>query len=333
MTVLLCILGFFGGLAASERDSLLEDTQGNRDVWTSAFEVLDGEELRCAEHLFGSIPRLDRLEMTTEVLNDHISGALETARECFPALPDSIFLTCLLEYRVDQEPVSAYRTSLREHWSRKFPDASGDPHGTALQIANSISDEVDIHEQGYLGGVEPPLIVLSAGTATPVECTVLLCASLRSVGIAARQITGWFGGEQGGMRRWVEVYSPDNGWMPVTLPWETVPAGFEGLALAVWETTGGFVTKSAVETGMAVIVPPAEPPAGEWTGTVCVPVRNGFLPLDWVWFDPTVPDTVELGAGDYLFCASTRTPDGQLEVHARLTSIAPGGEHIVQMLP
>lgn len=143
-----------------------------------------------------------------------------------------------------------------------------------------------------------------------MECTVVQCASLRSMGIAARQIVGWFGGEDGGTRRWVEVYSRENGWRALTLPWVHVPADFEGLALAVWETTGEIVTGSLAETGRIIVLPPEEPPAGEWTGTVSVPVKGWFLPMDWVWFDLTLPDTIELSAGDYLVCVSTRTPEG-----------------------
>lgn len=333
MTVTICLLGFLGALSAAERDSLLDETQGNRGMWTAAFEALDGEELRCAEYIFGSIPRLDRLEMTADVLEDHIASALETRDSLGAWIPDSIFLTCVLEYRVDQEPVSAYRSLLRERWSGFLRGAAGDPHGTARMIVNEIEREVGIHEQGYLGGVEPPLVVLSAGTATPVECTVLLCSSLRSVGIASRQITGWFGGEDGGMRRWIEVYTPESGWKPLILPWETAFDGFDGLALAVWETTGDFVTAGSVETGRAVIVPPDEPFPGEWAGTVSVPVRNGFIPLDWIWFDPMKPDTLELGAGDYLFCVSTRTPEGLLRVIAGPVLVEPLSEYVFQPFP
>ncbi|MFO7627257.1 MAG: transglutaminase-like domain-containing protein [Candidatus Fermentibacteraceae bacterium] len=333
MTALLCLLGSIGVLTPAERDSLLEETHGNRDVWCEAFETLSGDELWCAEYLFGSVPRLDRLEMTTEALNDHIRGALDRRDAFGEELSDSIFLKCVLEYRVDQEPVSAYRSALREYWKAVLPALLPDPHETALMMVNMLEERIEIEEQGYLGGVAPPLVVLAAGSATPVECTVVLCASLRSMGVASRQIVGWFGGEEGGTRRWVEVYSREGVWRPLTVPWEPVPIDFEGLALAVWETTGGFVTGSLTETGRIVVIPPEGLAAGEWTGTVSLPVNGGFIPLDWAWFDPTQPDTVELGAGDYLVCVSTRTPEGHLRIFARDVKLEPHGEHVIHTFP
>lgn len=271
--------------------------------------------------------------MTPVALHDHVRGALESRDAFAGEITDSLFLTCILEYRVDQEPVSAYRAALLEYWIPVLPGRVHDPHETARMMVNTLEEQIEIREQGYLGGVEPPLVVLAAGSATPVECTVLLCASLRSMGIAARQIVGWFGGEEGGTRRWVEVYSWEYGWRPLNLPWEPVPNDFEGLALAVWENTGEFVTDSLTETGRIVAVPPEEPPAGDWIGTVSVAVAGGFIPLDWVWFDPTQPDTIELGAGDYLVCVSTRTPEGLLRILARDVRLEPNGEQVFYTFP
>jgi len=331
MTVIMCLIGMTGVLTPAERDSLLEDTPGNTAVWSEAFDNLTGDGLWCADYLFGNIPRLDRLEMTAEALNDHIRGALDRRSESEAGLPDSIFLTCVLDYRVDQEPVSAYRASLREYWMTVLSAEVSDPGETARTMVSILEEGIEISKQGYLGGVEPPLVVLSTGNATPVECTVVLCASLRSMGVPARQIVGWFGGEEGGTRRWVEVYSCESGWIPLSLPWEPVPDGFEGLALAVWETTGELVTSSLTDTGRMIVVPAEEPPPGEWTGTVSAPVKGGFTPLDWAWFDPAVPDTIELGAGDYLLCVSSRTGDGQLRILAREVTLEAHGELLLQM--
>jgi hypothetical protein len=330
MTVTLCALVLSGVLSAAERDSTLNDTPGNQHMWSEALGNLTGDELWCAEYLFASIPRLDRLEMTNDALHDHIRGALDRRSLFRDELPDSIFLPCVLEYRIDQEPVSAYRAYLREHWVPLLPDGIHDPHEIARMMVNTLETEIEIREQGYLGGVEPPLVVLAARSATPVECTVLLCASLRSMGVAVRQIVGWFRGENGGTHRWVEVYSREDGWRPLALPWESVQSDFGGLALAVWETTGESVTGGTVEVGRVIVIPPEDLPAGEWTGTVSVPVKGGFLPLDWAWFDPTRPDTIELGAGDYLVCVSTRSPEGDLRVFAVEVTLEPNSEQVVQ---
>ncbi len=326
MSALLLLMGLSGGLTPALRDSLLADTPGNREVWNTALGEFTGEQLLCAEYLFESIPRLDRLEMTQEALIDHIQGALD-ARESFyeaGGLPDSLFRSCILSYRIDQEPVTAYRSALRSYWLPQLPGGGTDPLEAAQFIINSLEENIEIREQGYLGGVEPPLISLGARIATPTECTVILCSSLKALGIASRQIDGWFSGESGARRRWLEVWLAGAGWEPLPLPWEPVPEGFADLALAVCEATGELTTGSIVETGMVFIEPPDEPLVGDWMGTVSIPVTGGFIPLDWLGFDPMKLDSLELGPGEYLFCAGCREQDGGVTLYSRRALIGSG---------
>ena len=327
MTAMIALL-IAGLLAPATRDSLLAETHGNREVWEDAFLYLSGEELRCAEYLFMSIPRLDRLEMTREALLDQIRGALSTRNSYYPegTLPDSLFLSCILFFRVDQEPVTGYRDALGRYWDRELTSGTSDVLMTASRVAETVHAMLEPAEQGYLGGIEPPLVVLSAAGATPAESTVLFCASLKSLGIAARQITGWFHGEDGGRRRWVEVWLPEGRWEPLALRWEPVPEGFSGLALAVSETSGEAVTRHYVETGLIRILPGDEPPEEEWMGTVSIPVRSGYIPLDWVWFAPGTADSLELGPGSYLICTGRRNADGSVTMLTEMVTLEPGGD-------
>ncbi len=313
--------------AASSRDSLLAQTQGNVEVWMHAFETMHGEELLCAEYLFENIPRLDRLEMTVEALEDHILGALE-ARNAFyrgDSLPDSLFLPFVLDYRVGQEPVTPYRIFLGEFWKHKAPGET-DPMAVAALMVREIGSRTAVAEPGYLGGVEPPLAVLESASGTPGECTVLLCASLRSLGIACRQVDGWFAGPDGGARRWVEVWTAQGEWLPVLPPWEDVPEGFHGLALAVCEAAGEIVTEGRAPVGRLVVEPSEAHSGEEWMGSVNVPVRSGYVPLDWTGFDPAAGDTLILGAGEYLLCVSRREPCGGVLMRAETVVVEPGSD-------
>lgn len=313
-------------LSPASRDSLLAHTPGNEAVWVKALTTLDGQELSCAEYLFETIPRLDRLEMTEEALMDHILGALSNRCRFYGegTLPDSLFLSCVLLYRVDQEPVTGYRKQLAEYWNGRLPHGEVDPFEVALIVAEAIHSRTEVIAQGYLGGIEPPLVSLAAGKATPAECTVLLCSSLKALGIASRQVDGWFSGEGGVRRRWLEIRLRGGGWEPLTLPWEPVPEGFEGLSLAVLEASGEFVTGSVVRTGLIRIEPPDEPVEGEWYGTVSTPVRGGFVPLDWMWFDPLAAHSLELGPGDYLLCVSRWKPEGGVFMRSATVRVESG---------
>jgi hypothetical protein len=327
MTVITAVL-IAGLLSPATRDSLLAETHGNREVWEDAFLTFSGEELLCVEYLFKSIPRLDRLEMTGEALLDHVRGALSTRNRYYQegTLPDSLFLSCILFFRVDQEPVTGYRHELGRYWNRELTPRTSDVLQTASRVAETVHTMLEPAEQGYLGGIEPPLVVLSSSAATPAESTVLFCASLKSLGIAARQITGWFHGEDGGRRRWVEVWVPEGRWEPLALPWEPVPDGFRGLALAVSETTGEAVTRHYAETGQIRIHSGDEPPEEEWMGTVSIPVRSGYIPLDWAWFTPGTEDSLELGPGSYLICTGRRNADGSVTMLTETVILEPGGD-------
>lgn len=323
INLILCIAAL---LPDPSLDSLMALTPGNQAVWLHALATLSGGELQCADYLLRTVPRLDRLEMTEEALLDHIHGAMGSRYRFYGQgeLSDSLFLSCILYYRVDQEPVTGYRSGLSEYWNGLLPAPAADPFETALMISEEILSRTEVTEQGYLGGIEPPLVTLASGSATPTECTVLLCSSLKALGVASRQVDGWFSGEDGGRRRWLQILVSEGGWRPLTLPWEPVPQDFAGLSLAVCEASGEIVTGSLVDTGLIRIVPPEAPLEGQWEGTVSIPVRGGFLPLDWLWFDPSTADSIELGPGDYLLCVSRREPCGGVFMRTAMVSVEPG---------
>ncbi len=298
--ILACAMGLTPG-ADAEIDSLLAETQGNAGMWNDYLEESGGDTLECALHLLREVPRLDRLEMTPQALDDHIGGALAHRG----SIPDSVFLDCLLWYRVSREPVTAYRERLAVFWA---DHGVGSPEDLSRWMAASL----DTIPGEFLGGMQPPAGVLESGAGTEAELQVLLVASLRSLGWPARVVKGWFAGPDGGERTWAEVWM-DEGWQAVD------PPDMEGLVLAVEESHGTPLTFEHAATGSLVTVPPQW--EGDFRVSLNLPVRGRWLPLDWAMPAAEGPDTLVLGEGELLVMLTRRLPAGGVEVRHRFVQV------------
>lgn len=285
-------------------DSLLADTQGNEAVWTDYIETHSGETLLCCLYLLENIPRLDRLEMTSEVLDDQILSSL-SHRE---GIPDSIFYSGLLWYRTATEPVTPFRCELS-----LFLDEEGidEPAG----VVSWTEDNLSVFPVRYLGGMEGPMGVLGAGGGTEGEIRVFQAASIRSLGYPVRTVSGWFTGSSGGERSWLEIWQ-EGEWIPLE-------EDFESLVLAVDRSTGEYLTKSYTETGMLVTIPP-DTAAGSFMLSINIPVAGRYLPLDWAMPFSDQPDTMHLGQGELLLILSRRLPSGAVEVWNTFRTIEQG---------
>ena len=271
-------------------DSLLAETQGNQIVWRHYMSSLQGEELQCCMFLLENIPRLDRLEMTAEMLDDHILHSL-----AFRAgLPDSVFFSGLLWYRSSVEPVSSFRGVLWEFWAESGID---DPQG----MISWTEDSITVLPRRYLGGMNSPLQVLDSRSGTGEEIRVLQAASLRSLGYPVRTVFGWFRGLEGGEDSWLEVWE-DGSWKPLR-------GDFGDLVLAVEKTGGEFLTENYTETFTLITAPP-DTSEGEFMVSLNAPVAGRFLPLDWA----LNADTIHPGTGELLVMATRRLPSGAVEV-------------------
>jgi len=297
---LVCILALTPG-AEAEVDSLLAETQGNAEMWNDYLEESGGDTLECALHLLREVPRLDRLEMTPQALDDHIGGALAHRG----SVPDSVFLDCLLWYRVSREPVTAYRERLAVFWTDRGVKS---PEGLSRWMAASL----DTIPGEFLGGMQPPAGVLESGAGTEAELQVLLVASLRSLGWPARVVKGWFAGPEGGERTWAEVWM-EGAWQAVD------PPDMEGLVLAVEESHGMPLTSRHAATGSLLTVPPQR--EGDFRVSLNLPVRGRWLPLDWAMPAAEGPDTLVLGEGELLVMLTRRLPAGGVEVRHRFVEV------------
>ncbi len=329
MTALLLICTALS-LTPAERDSILAETQGNEEFWLEILGSTEGEVLEEIEYLLETIPRLDRLEMTEVALMDHVLAAIDTRDRFYDSLPDSLFRQCLVQYRIDEEPVTPYRSSLSGFWAARLILEGAAIYPTAEEIASWIDSNMEVHEYDYLGGVGDPVSVLNARGGTERELRVLLCASLKSLGIASRPVQGWFSGREGGSRRWIEIWDGSE-WIPLTSASDSIPEGWEGLALALVPTEETFVTASYVPTALLTTRPVSDALEDEWTATLSIPIEGRFLPLDWIWFETTEPDTVEVGHGPYVLMVSFRRPSGAVDIWLEDFSAIPGDTVLLEL--
>jgi len=291
-------------LASGNIDSLLADTGGNESMWFEYLSSASGDTLECCKFLLENIPRLDRLEMTRESLDDVILCSLPFRG----GMPDSIFLYGLLWNRTDTEPVAPCRASLGEFW--KGQDVS-----EPVQVIRWTSENMAIHPAQFLGEMQSPLAVLEASGGTEAEIMVFHAASFRSLGYPVRTVTGWFGGSEGGERNWLEIWADGS--------WVSLEEDLSGLVLAVEESRGEYLTDTYTRTGTLITVPP-DPAGGEFMLTLNLPVTGRYLPLDWAMPLSDEPDTVSLGPAELLVILSRRLPTGAVEVWNSLVTVLPG---------
>ncbi len=297
-------------LNPAEIDSLLLETPGNETVWASYIESASGDTLESCLYLLENIPRLDRLEMTGEVLNDHIYSSLVFRED----IPDSIFKEYLLWYRVSMEPVSSYRELLRSFWESRGLSSP-------IEISSWIRENLIVSPNRFLGEMQTPGSVLSSQSGTTSELQVLEVSSMRALGFPARVVSGWSAGEEGKKETWVEIWE-DGDWSPVVNP------DSENLMLVIEESHGAYLTENYTETGTLVILPPDWEEV-EFMISLNLPVEGMFIPLDWLMPETEAPDSILLGPGSVLVTLTRRLPSGAVEVWNRFVEVLPGEEVVV----
>jgi len=311
-------------LEPSVVDSLLGDTQGNEAFWREYLASVDGLALESADYLLSEMPRLDRLEMTEAILSDHIFGAIETRSVYYDTLPDSVFFPGLVEYRVSEEPVTAFRAPLYAHWHAVLCN----PDSTAAEVAREIAGSIGrfrVRRPTFLGGVAGPLDVLAAGSGTTDELRVLFGASLRSMGIAARSVTGYFA--HVGQSGWMEIWDGSR-WLPMPLASDSIPDDWEGLAFAV---AGNEERTAALAPVGTLILEPARMVPESAGAAISVAARGMWVPIDYLEFSPTEDCTLTLGEGEYLLQLTRRRPSGAVDLWTDLVDILRGASVTVSL--
>jgi hypothetical protein len=143
--------------------------------------------------LITNAPHLDRLELTSAMLTRNVEMALVAAEVHNYDSASEFFQRYVLNYRLDDEPVTDWRGELAQRYN-----AQQDPGAIAAAVAQGFT----VRERGYFGPLADPLSVDNARAGTGQELAVLTAAAVRSRGYGTRFVREGLSGKS-----WVEVYT------------------------------------------------------------------------------------------------------------------------------
>ncbi|MBR0668222.1 transglutaminase family protein [Roseomonas hellenica] len=165
-------------------------------------------------------------------------------------------------------------------WARRFLSHEGETHTLAMLEAMTKAIQAEFtYEARTAEGTNPPTVTLETGRGTCRDFALLMMEAVRSLGLAARFVTGYlYGGGttvQGGgaTHAWCSIYLPGAGWVEYD-PTNGLVAGDNLIRVGETRTPeqavpigGGFVGDPSDPIGLEVDVtveltdPPAPEPA------------------------------------------------------------------------
>lgn len=143
------------------------------------YDNLEGEE-RLQKMLLGQLSDKDLHDSSAAVLKEHLELAAPYEQGTLPAL----FASCVLNPRIDYEPISAYRGGIQAY----FTDADkkrfcSNPEEVWRYISDHIKEEADCAWDDL---VTLPLPCLTGGIGSRKSKEILFVAICRTLGIPAR---------------------------------------------------------------------------------------------------------------------------------------------------
>lgn len=320
------------------REALADAGENWRELGET-FRNAREEEWPDIGYLISEMPHLDRLEMTSTVLLEHVREAQRARKESFAkALPESLYREHLLTYRLDEEPCEAWRKPLRERFAPIVSKARG-PLEAAKLVNRWVAKNIERCESRYFGPEQSPRATLTRKKGTQAEIAVLTTAALRSVGLPCRMATLGGRDRDDPLYSWLEIYSAGV-WAPL---YPLDPGRFGKSPAAVFiplvVTSSGFkpilVTGRYTQTGKVRLV--LKEKGGllpKFKGfSVSVVTDGAFKPLDdlgslfedgELQTDSTGSFSCELGKGRYLAVAGKRDPDGNPSFVMKEFVVVPG---------
>jgi len=335
------IQDYLSSVPATDRGKLeeaLKDAGGNGKELGGALKEASETEQGDVAYLIKEMPHLDRLEMTSAVLLEHVREAQRARKESFAkALSESLYQEHLLTYRLDEEPCEAWRKSLREEFTPLIKGCQG-PLEAARCVNRWVAKNIKRVGSRYFGPEQSPLMTLARNKGTPAEVAVLTTAILRSLGIACRMASLGARDRDDPLYAWIEVCSSEV-WVPL-YPFDPKRFG-KGPGcdfIPVVSTSSGFgpvlVTERYTPVGQArlVLKEKGKPLAGFKDFSISVITGGAFKPLDEL--AALFPDeelktdsagtfACTLGQGRYLAVAGKRDSLGNPDVVLKEFMVAP----------
>ncbi|MCK4417067.1 MAG: transglutaminase domain-containing protein [Candidatus Latescibacteria bacterium] len=193
---------------------VLDQSGGNRRQLYQTLTVANSEGyLEAACFLISQMKKndLDALQADSYTLMEHIEYAYKAKDLVQFDLPEGLFFDYVLNFRIFNEPVTAWRSELFETFYPLVKDV--DSVKEAVLIINRWIAE-NIKVIGSQMVASPVLHILRAGRADKEQVPTLTVAVLRSIAIPSRMAYAGCCGQQGNREFWVEVYIQGR-WIPL----------------------------------------------------------------------------------------------------------------------
>jgi len=316
-------------------------------VYPGASQPWDEVDYNNMAWLVAEAPHLDRLELTAAILTGNLKLANEAATVHGYDRDSDFFRRYVLNYRLDDEPVTAWRGEL----ARRYAGGERELAALVERVAAGFAE----HERGYYGNLADPVSVDNARAGTGRELAILTAAALRSQGWGTRFVSENLSGKS-----WVEVYTGDtvaydaSGWTPV-YPTEPSRSGDASYALELCGnriavvTAGDAFGREQVTSAYSELcaVKPRftqanEPLEGFEHWTICAWEGGYFKALDDLGYPhgdmdyPLSADASEEGEvyyvgapGEYRLECGVRYPGGIVHYQHRDFTAEPGGEVVL----
>jgi hypothetical protein len=161
-------------------------------------------------------PHLDRLELNSVILHNNLALALAAADKYGYNPSSDFFRRYVLNYRIDDEPVTDWRPAFQHGLGPAYRSGGGLELQLLRAQASLAMQGFQVRQRGFFGPEADPLSLARSRAGTKSEAALLLAANLRGSGYATRFVSD----NASGMS-WVEVYSGDPGqyaaadWVPV----------------------------------------------------------------------------------------------------------------------
>jgi hypothetical protein len=314
----------------------LADAGRNWVALADAVQSLEGDARAACVWLVNGMPHLDRLEMTRDALVEHVTYAYRARGEMPYPVPDDMFRPYILTYRIEDEPVEAWRKALYERYAPVAARERG-VVATARAVSWDLAEAVSEREREFFGPRQTPLLTLRSRGGSKAEISILACAVMKALGIPSRQASVPALGEEKGGTSWIEIYDGKE-WLPL-YPLE--PAAFgdrtfvernHPLNVTIVTTRSSFdetlTTEAYSQTGTIEldVVRDGRPAAGYEHCSIAVLNDGALVPLDAL---ETATDDrgrckAIVGDGRYVVLAGSRDEAGDPFVTMREVVLEPG---------
>ncbi len=321
---------------AEELFEVYADAVGNWRELAGFVDTFEGDMRLDAVWLVRTMPHLDRMLATEEILAEHLEYAWKARSEAPWAIPEDMFRPYILSYRISYEPVTAWR---KLFWDEFSADAfaKGDIRGAARMVNEWVAENIDTAGYDFFGGMRTPGQTYRGGRGTSHERSALTTAILMSLGIPGRNAMIRSSRGSGSGMSWVEIYdSKAEEWIPLYprdpdkfadrgFPEEKFPGG-----MTVVSASGGFdydlVTSNYANTGfLEAQFTRGGKPAENWEHFAVTVFGGGaYWPLDEIGAqaDSAGRFEIELAEGEYVLQNGMRDQTGSVWVRTLPFEIA-----------